>query len=391
MQCTDLEQTLGFLQRLIACDSKSSDLKSEDRSNKALILFVKSVLEGCGYCCSVTEVVAGKYNLYACLEPKLPCALLLSGHSDTVPASKELWHSDPLVLTSRNGRLHGLGCSDMKGALACFLSTACSQALLYKKSPESFAGSLDLLFTCDEETSMAGARAFAEHSKRVAALCLVGEPTAGQPIIAHKGYAARILQVRGRSGHSSDPASGLNAIYGMAQAVCTLNSLAHNFARRSAAGGWSIPYTTLNCGMVEGGNCINQICDRAQLSFEIRPLEALLPQEIDGLVLNALSSIKEQGFDLKLSTPYADIPCLEQEESALLKQVAGLCGKPCLKVNYCTEASLLKQVCSQVAVLGPGDIARAHQADEYILPAELAEYNVLLGQICALQLRNNAA
>ncbi len=379
----DIAHICTFLARLVACRSCSSDLKTEDNSNRELIEYASALLQSWGYRCTLDEIQADKWNLYADLDPTLPVGLLLSGHSDTVPAEISKWQHDPFKLSADEDRLYGLGACDMKGALACFLTTAQTVARIAQS--KELKRSLSLLFTCEEETSMAGARAFAGSSARFAPLCIIGEPTSLVPVVGHKGYAARSLTLSGHSGHSSNPQAGLNALSGLADAILALERLAQCWqSQRDEA--YSVPYATLNLGMVAGGSCINQICAQAKLDFEMRPLARCSENELNHIILQALAPVAARGFRLDLTVPYADIPALKQNSGAGVTLLTALSGRTPIKVNYCTEGSLLLAQASEVVIIGPGDIAKAHQPDEYVGKKELAAYSALLDALCARML-----
>src|SRR5690606_22508367 len=137
--------------------------------------------------------------------------LVLAGHSDTVPYDADLWQSDPFVLTEKDGKLYGLGATDMKGFFPVIMAAV--QPYLDRQ----FKHPLIVLATADEESSMSGARALDKHglgglSPRYA---VIGAPTNLTPIRAHKGIMLEAIRVRGHSGHSSNPALGKNALEAM--------------------------------------------------------------------------------------------------------------------------------------------------------------------------------
>ena len=364
-----------FLAHLVACRSCSSDLKAADCSNRTLIDYAQQELTRWGYSCHMVEVLPGKWNLYADLRPDLPVGLLLSGHSDTVPPDSAGWRSDPFCLTTRDGSLYGLGACDMKGALACFMALA--QEIAVRKS--KLRQSLTLLFTCEEETSMAGAWQ-AVSLVRPSALCIIGEPTSLTPVIAHKGYAARTLTIKGRSAHSSNPRAGRNAITGLKLALDCLDKVAARLASELDPG-YSVPYATLNYGLVSGGQCINQICAQVDLSFDLRPLHYGTQEDLNAMLQAALAPVRQAGFEFALTVPYVDVPALEQDISPLLQDFVKLCPqKPC-KVNYCTEGSILKACAQAVVVCGPGSIDKAHQIDECVPQSDLRAYVKLLQDV----------
>ncbi|MBO8414930.1 MAG: acetylornithine deacetylase [Proteobacteria bacterium] len=378
-----LADCTNFLQRLVGFDSKSSDLKSEDCSNYALIEWAQQELQQLGFCCQLQEVKAGKYNLWARLRPDLGTGLLLSGHSDTVPAKVEQWSTDPLELIEKDGRLYALGACDMKGALASFMAAAKAFAPL----KEQLIRSLDLLFTCDEETSMCGAeyfsRYYAEHKFPKAELCIIGEPTLLCPVVGHKGYCARTITISGKSAHSSNPDLGLNAILALPAAISLLQALCDEL-KCSQDQRFSVPYSTLNIGLISGGSCINQVCSEVRLSLDMRPIRPSPAGKIDYNLDKLLQPLLRKGYGYKIETPYPDIECFYQntkDQAAFEAYLEKVSGESCCKENYCTEASLLQHCARHLTVFGPGSISQAHQPDEYV---EISQLELYLKQLSRL-------
>lgn len=372
-----------FLQQLVAFDTKSSDLKAEDSSNLALIEWAQKELEALGYSCIVQEVCEGKYNLWARLRPDLKTGVMLSGHSDTVPAKAEQWSTDPHTLTKKDDLLYALGACDMKGSLAAFMAAAKAFAPLKDK----LIRSLDLLFTCDEESSMSGAtffsRYYAKRRLSKSELCIIGEPTSLCPVIGHKGYCAREIVITGRSAHSSNPRLGLNAVYALPCAVTLLHDMAVEF-ECAVDPKFSVPHTTLNIGMISGGSCINQVCSEVKISLDMRPIRPSSSEEIDEYLKKTLEPVERLGYELKITTPYPDIACFHQRargQDAFEAYIKKLTRKACRKENYCTEASLLQSTAKHMVVLGPGSIRQAHQPDEYVPEKELKKYLRMLQRL----------
>ncbi|MGH8410593.1 MAG: M20/M25/M40 family metallo-hydrolase, partial [Pseudomonas sp.] len=140
---------------LIAAPSVSCTQASLDQSNRPVIDLLATWLADLGFACDIQQVSPGKFNLLASFGTG-PGGLVLAGHSDTVPYDGALWQTDPLKLTEVDGRWVGLGSCDMKGFFALVIEAV--QPLL----DQPFKQPLLILATCDEESSMAGARALAE-------------------------------------------------------------------------------------------------------------------------------------------------------------------------------------------------------------------------------------
>lgn len=144
---------------LIAVPSVSCTQPSLDQSNRGVIDLLATWLGDLGFNCDIQQVSPGKFNLLASFGTG-PGGLVLAGHSDTVPYDEALWQTDPLKLTEVDNRWVGLGSCDMKGFFALVIEAV--RPLL----DQPFKQPLLILATCDEETSMAGARAWLKRAGR---------------------------------------------------------------------------------------------------------------------------------------------------------------------------------------------------------------------------------
>lgn len=148
-----------------------------DQGNLTVIEHLASWAETLGFRCEIMSVAPGKANLIATLGEG-PGGLVFAGHTDTVPFDGAKWQSDPFTLTERDGRLFGLGTADMKGFFPLVLEAA-EAAVAAVRRGESLKAPVIILATCDEETSMAGAKALVAAGKPKARFAVIGEPTSG--------------------------------------------------------------------------------------------------------------------------------------------------------------------------------------------------------------------
>ncbi|AKO45063.1 acetylornithine deacetylase [[Haemophilus] ducreyi] len=354
-----------FIQRyrqLIAIPTISSLVPSEDLSNKALIDTLASWLADFGFNIDIIEVVGSrnKYNLLATLGEGQG-GLLLAGHTDTVPFDQGKWQSDPFVLTEKAGKFYGLGTADMKGFFAFIVEVLASLDLKKLNKP------LRILATADEETTMLGARTFAKHTHIRPDCAIIGEPTSLKPIRAHKGHLGQAVRITGKSGHSSDPAKGINAIDLMHQATGYLINMRNQLRDRYHNDLFQVPYPTMNFGNIHGGDAINRICACCELQFDLRPLPNLAIADLYAMVNQNLQPLLEQYGDLiEIRHLHDAIPGYECPPSSQVVQIVEkLLGEKCDAVNYCTEAPFIQQLCPTL-VLGPGSIEQAHQPNEYL-------------------------
>lgn len=362
--------TTEMLERLVAFDTTSRN------PNSALIAFVRDWLDAHGIPYQQSGS-AEKANLHAIIGPAVAGGIALSGHVDTVPVEGQPWSSDPFRLRASEGRLYARGSADMKG----FVASALAAVPMLKA--RGLARPVHLFITHDEETDMSGAREMVAHLAGAAlrpALCIVGEPSLMQPILAHKGRLALVVTARGRAGHSSVPARGVNAIYAAAAAIMHVEAEARRFAAEGPfEDGFDPPHTTVHVGTVEGGSILNIIPERASFTMEWRAIPAddffaeveRLRAWLAANLEPAMRAIDpEAGFTLEVRDWVPGMALAEGHElTGLVKQLTG--ANAAGKVSYGTEGGLYQEAGIPTIVCGPGDIAQAHKADEFIARSQL--------------------
>lgn len=358
-----LPQFSELYKSLILTPSISSLEKELDISNKPVIDLLSGWFSELGFSITITSVpeTNGKFNLVATYGQG-DGGLLLAGHTDTVPFDDGLWTKDPFKLTEKDGKWYGLGTIDMKGFFA-FVLEACKNIDLTKLDKP-----LRILATADEETTMAGAKAIAAAQSFRPDYAVIGEPTGMVPVFMHKGHMSEAIRITGRSGHSSDPANGINAIEIMHQVTGQLLLLQRKLKEQYACDHFAIPQPTLNFGHVHGGDSPNRICGSCELHIDMRPIPGVSPDELFMLLNQALLPIMKQwpgAVDVyHLHEPIPAYAC--DTDSALIKLAEKLTGEAVIPVNYCTEAPFIQQLGCDTIVMGPGSINQAHQPDEYL-------------------------
>lgn len=345
---------------LISTSSISSTDSSWDQSNEQVISKLAQWFTDLGFEVEIEQVEGGKQNLVAKIGSG-EGGLLLAGHTDTVPFDEGRWNYDPLSLSEDNNRFYGLGTVDMKGFFAFILEAVKKVDWSKQKKP------LYVLATCDEETTMLGARHFTANTLIQPDYCIIGEPTSLVPIRGHKGHVANAIRITGKSGHSSDPAHGVNALEIMNQVMFALIGLKDKLIKQYHHPGFSIPYPTLNLGHIHGGDSPNRICGCCELHYDVRPLPGISLDGLDNLLREALKEVEAQWPGrLEVSSLHTPIPGYEcNTDSPIITGVEDICQRNTETVNYCTEAPFLQQLCPTL-VLGPGSIEQAHQPDEFL-------------------------
>lgn len=379
----NLEAIVAHLRDLVAFDTTSRN------SNLPLIEHVEAFLGPLGFRCErVPDETGTKANLWATIGPADVPGFVLSGHTDVVPVDGQAWDTDPFVLTERDGRLHGRGACDMKGFLAACLAAAPGMATAGLKRP------IHLAFSYDEEVGCVGARSLvarlAERGVRPRA-CFVGEPTSMGVVVGHKAKRSVAATVRGHTVHSSLAPRGVNAVELAALLVARIREIAERFAAEGARDGlYDVPFTTAHVGVLHGGTALNIVADRAEILFEVRAIGADDPDavlaEIEAYARETLEPRMKAvragtgiAFDVYAGFPGLDTPP-DAEVVTLAKRLAG--RNEHAKVAYGTEAGLFSELGGiPTVVIGPGDIAQAHQANEWIATSELEACGRFLGEV----------
>ena len=355
---------LRQLNDVVSLPSVSSANPSIDTSNKAVIDYLANQFEALGFDCEIITIPGSeeaKFNLIATLGSG-PGGLVLAGHTDTVPLDEELWSVNPFSVTEKNGKLYGLGVTDMKGFFPIIMEAV--KPLL----ENDFKEPLIILATADEETSMQGARSIAAMGRPRARAAIIGEPTGLKPVKAHKGIMMDSVRLLGQSGHSSDPSLGNNALDAMHAVISDLMHYREELKQRFSSELFSIPYPTLNLGVIYGGDNPNRICGHCELEFDIRLMPGMHIESTRAEIRNRIASLMDPlGIQFELAPLFTGVPAFfADENSALLKTAEKLTGHAGISVGFGTEGPFLQELGMDTIIMGPGNIDQAHQPDEYM-------------------------
>jgi succinyl-diaminopimelate desuccinylase len=325
--------------------------------------FLATVTASAGLDVEFQKVFPQRANLLARLRParKIRCTILLAPHLDTVNVANE----NQFVPMRRNGRLYGRGACDTKGSVAVFVSALCDLAKSNSRPRETeivFAGLVD------EEQGQGGSRALVRRGFR-ADLAVVGEPTRLQLVTAHKGSLWLRLESHGQAAHGATPQFGQNAVHTMSRVVDILETdYAGRLRQRQHP---LLGHATVSVGTIAGGTQPNIVPDHCVIGVDRRTL----PGETErGVCRELIALLKTHGLDAKVSSVrQAPCPALETKEGLpLIQQFLRSLGqsRP-VGVHYFCDAAVLAGGGIPSVVFGPGDIAQAHTADEWISLAEL--------------------
>jgi acetylornithine deacetylase len=360
----DVIQLLSELVAIPSVNPMGRPLSGEGILETRLTDYLARWFRDLGVDCRRQAVSPGRDNVLALYEaPASRRTILFDVHQDTVPTDGMT--IPPFEPTIAGGRLFGRGSCDVKGSMAAMLAAF---ARLVRERP---AGSASVLIACtvDEEFTHTGASHLAE-SGHGAELAVVAEPTSLNLVHCHKGALRWKIRTRGRACHSSTPHHGANAIYRMGHVLQALESFAGTLSRSAAHPILGPP--SLSVGRIEGGQSVNVVPDWCEIEVDRR----LLPGEDAAHCLEEvkvlLSRVPGGADAVEFGVPWVHTPALESRAERWLgplgDAIAAATGRrpEVLGVPYGTDAGPLSAAGTPCVVFGPGDIARAHTADEWI-------------------------
>ncbi|NDK37615.1 acetylornithine deacetylase [Pseudoxanthomonas gei] len=350
-----LDSVLRHLEVLVSHDTRNPPRAI---TTGGIFDYIRSQLSG--FQVEVVDHGAGAVSLFAVRGNP---GRVFNVHLDTVPSSPA-WSADPLKLRVTGDRAIGLGACDIKGAAAALIAAA-----------QTTQGDAAFLFTSDEEANdprciaafLARAHGFTQ--------AIIAEPTQGRAVLAHRGISAVRMAFKGQAGHASaENALSLSAVHNaMRWGTGALDFVqAQNHLRFGGLTG-----LRFNVGRVEGGIKANMIAPSAEVRFGFRPLpsqdmDALHAQFRDLANPEALADYEETFRGPSL--PSGDVGRAEERRLAARDLADELDLPVGNAVDFWTEASLFSAAGLTALVYGPGDIAQAHTADEWVSLQQLQGY-----------------
>lgn len=363
MKDRKIPKLLDMIAELIALPSISSVTPEFDMGNHKVSSLLANWCESIGFTIEIMPIPSreGHSNVIATLGTGAG-GLVLAGHTDTVPCDESLWQSSPFKMALRDNKLYGLGTTDMKAFLALAIEAAS------RIDPASLTKPLTILATADEESSMSGAKTLVDQRRPQADFAIIGEPTNMRPVRMHKGVMMESIRVTGKSGHSSNPALGNSALEGMYLAMGELLRFRDELQQKYNNPAFDVPVPTLNLGHIHGGDNPNRICGHCELTIDLRPLPGMKIDELRNLLHEKLNArLQTTGLQLEFKALFDGIPAVETKASSpIVTATEKLTGYRAEAVAFGTEAPYFQSMGMDVVVLGPGDIAQAHQPDEFL-------------------------
>nr|WP_299337669.1 acetylornithine deacetylase [Allomuricauda sp.] len=359
-------------------------------SNLSILNWIKDLLESHGVTVNLVPNEEGnKASLHCRIGPAVDGGVILSGHMDVVPVEGQEWTTDPFVLTDKgDGKLYGRGSCDMKGFIACCLAVLPQMVNADLKKPIYFA------FSYDEEIGcLAGpelARTINTHYSETPKYAIIGEPSLMEPIVGQKGIYILETYVNGSAGHSSRIKQEVSAIHEAMRLILWLeNKMNQLIENQRLDDRFHPPHSSIHIGMVQGGIAPNVIADKAHFYWDLRTIPM---DDIGGIISEFEAHCRKREEELRTIFPDFSVKTIENHPPVphldtkadddvvdLIRRVSG--NSRLDTVSYAAEAGQFANEGFQSAICGPGSIAQAHRADEFIAKEQLEQGVEMLNKL----------
>jgi acetylornithine deacetylase/succinyl-diaminopimelate desuccinylase family protein len=335
-----------------------------------VVSHITALLDEAAIAWTTDELAPSRPNLHVHLGPREAPALVLNGHSDTMPAG-DGWTSDPWQPVVRDGMMTGLGACDMKAGLAAMLGVAL--ALARAGAPVRRGLRLDIVI--DEEATGDGSR-HAVARQPLPGAVVITEPTRLAIVAVGNGQINIAYTVGGAAAHGSTPELGSNAVAAASHAIVALEDWA---ATRPAASHPLIGAESLSIGTITGGMKTSVVPDRCRFSVDLRVAPGRDPEalaaEVDSVVAATLANVP--GIAWSRETEIRVPPFLTPADDALCTSLARahrtVVGAPAVVAGMraTTDAAWYAEQGVATVVYGAGDLADCHRADEFVPIADV--------------------
>ncbi|MEO0571646.1 MAG: acetylornithine deacetylase [Bacteroidota bacterium] len=351
-------------------------------SNLDLLNWIKEYLESYGIQVHLVPNEEGtKASLHCRIGPATDGGVILSGHMDVVPVEGQDWTTNPFVLTDKgDGKLYGRGSCDMKGFLACCLAALPDMVKANLQKPIYFAFSYDEEIGCLAAPELA--QAIKAHYAESPKYAIIGEPSMMEPIIGQKGIYIMETSVNGSAGHSSRIKQEVSAIHEAMRLILWLEDKMNRLIEENRLDQrFHPPHSSIHIGLVNGGIAPNVIADKAYFYWDLRTIPM---DNIDAIVAEFEAYCRQReeklrkifpGFTISNVEHHPPVPHLDTKADdhvvELIKRISG--NSKWDTVSYAAEAGQFANEGFQSAICGPGSIAQAHRADEFIAKDQLVK------------------
>lgn len=349
-------------------------------SNISIIHWIQDYVEGFGVKTVLVPNEEGtKASLHCRIGPAVDGGVILSGHTDVVPVEGQDWSTAPFDLIDKgDGKLYARGSCDMKGFIACCLAALPDMVKAELKTPIYFAFSYDEEIGCLAAPELA--QAINDYYTEKPQFAIIGEPTMMIPTVGQKGICIYETKVSGSEGHSSRIKQEVSAIHESMRLILWLeNKMNGLIAAGSTDDRFTPNHTSIHIGNIKGGLAPNIIAQECVFNWDVRTIPSETPQsilaEFEAYCREREAELRKvfPGFKIETSNRHPAVPGLDtSNDQAIVALVKELADNPETDaVSYAAEAGQFQEAGFEAMICGPGDIAQAHRANEFIHKEQL--------------------
>lgn len=353
---------IALARALVEIDSRNPTLAPDSPGEGGVALALAHVLDEWGFAVDLMDSVPGRPNVIARIGPADAPALMLNGHLDVVGV-EGMVHA-PFAADQKDGRIYGRGSADMKGGLAAM----CAAAALGATS--SSARQIIIAAVVDEEYESLGMRALLASGVRAEA-AIVTEPTRLAICPAHRGFAWFDIELAGRAAHGSRYDIGVDAILHAGLLLAELDTLEKT--RESGPSHPLLGRGSLHASKIRGGVGMSTYPEVCYLAVERRTLPGESPEKAMREITDAVARINRRRpeFNARVTLNTAQLPSDVALDAPIVERLRGSLEREGLPVRIeglsaWTDAALLNEAGIPAICFGPGDIALAHAAEEFV-------------------------
>ncbi len=357
MKDSEKKELNDLLQKLIQIKSVNPPGNEDE-----IAIFIKEFLLKDDISSELVPLEEGRNSVVAKIEGKEKRNITLCGHLDTVRVKEEDWTKPPFQGIIEEGRMYGRGASDMKGGIAALLYAA----ILLKRRGITPKKTIQLALTADEEWGYRGAGTLVDKGYfDQTDFLIITEPTNLQVSIGEKGELWIKAKFYGKSAHGSTPESGINTVVPGSKFILEVSEKYERLFNQDPLWG----KTSVNIGQFHGGVQVNIVPNYSEIQFDFRVISEEDKERAVELVRKTGGDIaKEYGVQFSEEIFNYHPPIFTSPDNPYVKkfmQVAGI--KEASIIKYCTDGgTIIPEKKIPFIIFGPGDIAQAHQNDEYI-------------------------
>lgn len=360
---------------LVRIDSRNPSLSADGPGESACALALRDVLNGWGFRTELIETVRGRASVIARIGEGSGRSIMLNGHLDTVQV--EGMTHPPYGAEIRDGKIWGRGSCDMKGGVAAMAAAAAQAA-----AAGELGGEVIVTAVADEEWSSIGARDVVERGIRADAV-VVTEPTRLDVARAHRGFVWVTIKFRGKAAHGSRYDIGIDAIRHAGFLLTELDVLEQRELKQITHP--LLGHASLHAGLISGGQAMTAYPDRCVLRIERRTLPGETPEQVMTQFGSACAAVRARhpSFDATMTQdvyrPPSDVPEDAAVVQALLAATEQADARAAITgVSYWADAAVFNGAGMPAVCYGPGDIALAHGAEEWIPVDEISRASNVL-------------